>query len=163
MSMKRKGWLFEFPLIAKKNSSFPNGVEICPDPAGPNAHHWDATTNSLTFNKFSFNGMKKVDLHYVEFILDDRTQKDLRFPYNPQDAMWVVNGTTCPASDANCKYDTVVPLAVIGGETLLVINVNGKGKKLSFRLNFVEDGDDDTDPSNYYYWDPIINNRDGGI
>jgi hypothetical protein len=37
MRKKRKGWLFEFPLIATDDAASPKGIKISPDPYGPNA------------------------------------------------------------------------------------------------------------------------------
>jgi hypothetical protein len=160
MSKKRKGFLFRFPLIAKEKNGT---ITITPDSQGSCYKHWDSSTNTLSFSKDDFRFMSRDDHHYVEFTLEDRTSKKLRFPVNPKHAMWVINGQNCPTATDTCVYDTVEPLAVFDGDTLLAVNLNRvKGKQLGFALNFVKDGDDDTDPANYIPWDPIINNRDGG-
>ena len=161
MSKKRKGWLFEFPLIATEPTS--GKIVIEPDPAGSNFKHWNAGKKELTFYKKDFPPMKKGDHHYVEFTLDDQTTRKLRFPCNPEDAMWVITTARCPNKSDTCNYDIVQPLGVVEGDTLLAVNLNPVVGQLGFSLNFVKAGDDDTDPSKYIRWDPIINNRDGGI
>lgn len=161
---KHKGVMFGVPLIATDNQG---KVEIAPDPKGPNWKHWDPKTNTFTFSKDDFKAMDMVkeDHHYVEFTLvADTTKTGIRFPQNPENAMWVVNQARCPGPKDKCEYDVMKPLAVIGEDTLLAVNFNQKkGQIFGFTLNFVEKTTaDDTNPGNYIPWDPIGNNQDGG-
>lgn len=162
MMGKRKGVMFGVPLVATETQG---KINIEPDPKGPNWKHWDPKANTLTFSKDAFKDMERSDHHYVEFTLvDDATKAGIRFPRNPENAMWVVNQARCPGPKDKCEYDVMRPLAVIGEDTLLAVNFNTtKGQTFGFTLNFVEKTTaDDTNPGNFIPWDPIGSNEDGG-
>jgi hypothetical protein len=124
------------------------------------------TNNAWSSDHFVFSkrdhGMSSKDPHIVRFTLvNDLTGRDLRFPSDRHDAMWVQDGETCPQRDSPRDYSAFEPLMVIDeGRTLLAINRNNKKRKIGFTLNFLPEGDED--PSNSIPWDPIGDNQNGG-
>lgn len=133
----------------------------------PSSDLWDDSDDSLHFHK-DRHGMRKADYHLVEFILDDKTGDQLRFPAVPHDAMWVAEvedpqRPTCPDKDTKSNYDVLEPICVCdGGNRLLVRNENPREEAWSFTLNFVKPNADENDKASYVSWDPITQNHNGG-
>lgn len=132
-----------------------------------NSDLWDHSSQALRFHK-DHHGMKKHDYHLVEFVLDDHTGDDLRFPNSPHHAMWVSKvedpgHPTCPNKDSESNYEVLEPICVCdGGQRLIVRNDNPRVEQWAFTLNFVKRGQDDADADHYVSWDPITDNRNGG-
>ena len=154
--------IFDVPLIATENEVV---FTIKPDPRGANWKYWNEVTNTFSFQKDKFTGMKKKDHHLVQFrVVDDQTTTGIRFPTDPKNGMWVINEARCPGVTDTCQYDVMKPLAVIDDDTLLAVNFNEtKGQKFGFTLNFVRTNcADDTNPANFLPWDPGGDNQNGG-
>lgn len=127
---------------------------------------WDDPAGSLRFHK-DHHGMHQRDYHLVEFVLDDRTGDDLRFPTVPHDAMWVTKaserGGNCPNKDTESDYNVLEPICVCDdGRRLIVRNDNPRHEQWAFTLNFVKAGHEESDAARYVSWDPIVDNHNGG-
>lgn len=123
---------------------------------------WDESNGHFAFHKDQ-HGMRKQDYHLVEFVLDDKTGEQLRFPSSPHDAMWVAkvddpDHPICPDQSTAKDYDVIEPMCVCDdGRRLIVRNDNPREEHYSFTLN-LERGDGHERVS----WDPIIRNGNGG-
>lgn len=128
---------------------------------------WHTQDQALRFHKDQ-HGLKKQDFHLVEFTIDDKSGKGLRFPAAPHDAIWVtrIEGagkTACPDKTTGSNYDVLEPVCVTDdGKRLFVRNGNPQREQWAFTLNFVKAGDDQADADTFTSWDPIIDNHDGG-
>ena len=122
---------------------------------------YDHASETFTFDKNNHSNMKKVDYHYLEFVLVDQANTGLCFPPDPHDAMWVKrktgSGKTCPGPSDH-DYKVLHPMAVVDSTSLIVFNPNRNIEDWAFSLNFVHR----TDPTKTAQWDPIGNNQDGG-
>jgi hypothetical protein len=133
----------------------------------PESDIWDGDREQFVFHK-DRHGMHKHDYHLLEFVLDDRTGDDLRFPKVPHDAMWVAQADDaanrrCPDMNTVSNYDVMEPICVThDGKRLIVRNDNPRKEDWSFTLNFVKPGEDDSDKSRYVNWDPGGSNQNGG-
>ncbi len=114
------------------------------------------------------HGMKSHDYHLVEFVLDDRTGDDLKFPSVPHDAMWVAeagdrSNRKCPDLNTVSDYSVMEPICVTGdGKRLIVRNDNPREEEWAFTLNFVKQGQDEADRERFVNWDPVGSNHNGG-
>jgi hypothetical protein len=112
--------------------------------------------------------MRKQDYHLIEFVLDDRTGDQLRFPDAPHDAMWVARvedmaNALCPGKETPNDYEVLEPICVCdNGLRLIVRNENPRKEQWSFTMNFVKAGQSSDDADNYVSWDPITDNHNGG-
>lgn len=127
---------------------------------------WDQPDGALHFRK-DRHGMTKHDYHLVEFVLDDRTGDELRFPSTPHDAMWVIGAdegaSACPDESSVSDYEVIEPICVCDdGHRLIVRNHNPKVERWAFSLNFVQGQNDESNSGQYVRWDPIIHNQNGG-
>ncbi len=122
----------------------------------------DRTTDELVFDK-SKNNMKKADHYLIEFDLDDKSGLSLRFAPNPMEAFWVkMDSTECPkaASYSNEVYAVGIDKS---GEKLTVRNEDSRCAMFAYALRFLKKGADPNDPANYIPFDPIGDNRNGGV
>ena len=132
----------------------------------PRSSLWDAPEEQFHFHK-DHHGMKAHDYHLIEFVLDDHTGDELRFPKVPHDAMWVAEGAElanrkCPDMHTESDYSVMEPICVSGdGKRLIVRNDNPREEDWAFTLNFVKQGDDDSEPSVFVSWDPGGANHNG--
>jgi hypothetical protein len=100
----------------------------------------------------------------IKFMIDDPDRTGLLFPKSKLDAMWAH-----PVKDANgpCpKPGTTWPEfeafnVPAGGKTLMVKNRNSFEQLFKFSLNFTRDREDPDAP--LVCWDPIGDNRNGGL
>lgn len=128
---------------------------------------WDHSEGHLAFHK-ERHAMRKHDFHLVEFVLNDETGEDLRFPHSPHDAMWVAKAgdpanSTCPGPDTAHDYSIIEPLGVSDdGQRLIVRNDNPAEEHWAFTLNLVPGGKQQATAADYVSWDPIIKNGNGG-
>jgi hypothetical protein len=142
------------------------------DPGG--GYHFEAESD-LTGDgggEFHFHkdrhGMKSHDYHLAEFVLDDRTGDDLKFPPVPHDAMWVAEAgdpmnRKCPDINTVSDYSVMEPICVTADRKRLIVrNDNPREEEWAFTLNFVKRGEDDADQSRYVNWDPVGSNHNGG-
>jgi hypothetical protein len=133
----------------------------------PESDLWDESEEEFKFHK-DHHGMRKYDYHLVEFVLDDQTGDDLKFPSVPHDAMWVAEGgkratRVCPDKDTVSDYSVMEPICVCDGQKRLIVrNDNPRKEDWAFTLNFVKRGEDDSDKSRYVNWDPGGSNNNGG-
>lgn len=127
----------------------------------------DGAADEFHFHK-DRHGMKSHDYHLVEFVLDDRTGDDLRFPAVPHDAMWVseagdASNRKCPDANTVSDYSVMEPICVTGDRKRLIVrNDNPREEEWAFTLNFVKRGEDDADRGSYVNWDPVGSNHNGG-
>jgi hypothetical protein len=127
----------------------------------------DGADDEFHFHK-DRHGMKSHDYHLVEFVLDDRTGDDLKFPPVPHDAMWVAEAGNpsdrkCPDMDTVSDYSVMEPICVTGDRKRLIVrNENPREEQWAFTLNFVKRGEDDADRGHYVNWDPVGSNHNGG-
>lgn len=158
---RAKAMMHPVPLHASKDSAGNYRFE-------PHSDLWDPSRQELVFDK-SRHGMKKQDYHLVEFVLHDRTGDGLKFPSAPHDAMWVIEGDEpeereCPDMHSACNYDVMEPICVCDDrQRLIARNDNPRVEDWSFTLNFVKQGEDESDPSRYVNWDPGGTNKNGGL
>jgi hypothetical protein len=155
-----------------KATMHPVAVLATRDETGAYRFSADSDLSSDDGNEFDFHkdrhGMRKQDFHLVEFVLDDRTGEQLKFPHVPHDAMWVVrlddaSNPTCPDKDSVSDYSVMDPICVCDdGKRLIVRNDNPREEAWSFTLNFVPAGANDADANEYVSWDPIGTNHNGG-
>lgn len=120
----------------------------------------------LLFDKKA-DKLKTADHYQVEFELKDRTQFKLSFPDDPAAAIWVSAGRQdcapeCPTEQ--CRNEEVYGVEVCdSGKKLAVRNNNSKKEWVAFTLRFIKgSGPTDESPS-YLLFDPIIQNKNGGI
>ena len=106
--------------------------------------------------------MKKSDAHRIVFELANRSSKNLRFPDNAKDAMWVSDDDQdCPKS-AKHQDNIVKAIDVLDdGERLEVKNFNKVEGRHKFALIFI-DADDTSVPKKGIPYDPIWANQNGG-
>jgi len=142
------------------------------DPAGhyhfkPESDLWNEAEQDFAFHK-DRHGMRAHDYHLVEFVLDDQTGDDLKFPPVPHDAMWVSEGAEranrkCPDMNTVSDYSVMEPICVCdGGERLIIRNDNPRKEDWAFTLNFVKRGENPAERSRYVSWDPGGTNQNGG-
>jgi hypothetical protein len=125
----------------------------------------DVNGDQIEFNKDKINGMKKKEHFLVTFTLLDNSGLNLRFVKPKEDSMWAkivqgVTGNSCPTQGttphqfrATDRTDT----------TLTVKNKDDDKEYIMFALNFIPQGGNDSDPSQYVQYDPIGDNRNGGL
>ena len=104
--------------------------------------------------------MKQSDPHTIVFELANRSKLDLRFPQNPDDAMWVApDDQTCPDNAQHQKQVVFATNVSADGEQLTVKNHNRDKKRFKFALNFhvTKDGQTKRIP-----FDPVWDNQNGG-
>ena len=104
--------------------------------------------------------MKQSDAHLIVFELANRSKVDLRFPDNPDDAMWVApDDQTCPNHAMHQKQVVFATNVSDDGEQLTVKNNNRHKQRLKFALNFegVFNGQ-----KKICQFDPIWENQNGG-
>lgn len=162
-----KGHLFDIRVIAEGER---DNVTFCVDPdpriecKPQQVNNGQVETCRLVFNKWTAK-MKKKDHFLIQYILIDRTGLNLRFPDNIHEAFWVhpadKENPVCPEQACNAEMlaqvsQEVKALAVIGDDTLLVLNKDSNVEWYSFVLNFI--GDDGSTAR----WDPIKDNQNGG-
>jgi hypothetical protein len=144
-------------VIATQDSTAPHGVrfEIESDHKGGK--------DLLVFDK-THDGMKKHDSYRVEFDLDDKTTFKLQFAPSLADAIWVSPGSqqAPPCPTQKCDNGEFTPVDV-SKKKLTVVNLDSSVEKMAFTLRFLKEGDDPSNPANYIPFDPITDNRDGGI
>lgn len=146
-------------LMATKDAS---GVHFAPE-----SDLWSGSNSKFAFHK-DHHGMRKQDYHLIEFVLDDRTGDQLRFPDAPHDAMWVARvedmaNALCPGKETPSDYEVLEPICVCdNGLRLIVRNENPRKEQWSFTMNFVKAGQSSDDADNYVSWDPITDNHNGG-
>ena len=105
--------------------------------------------------------MKTSDAHTIVFELANRSSKTLRFPPNPDDAMWVAaDDQNCPGNACHQKQVVFGTGVSSDGEQLTVKNHNKDKKRFKFVLNFQETKKDGTTQRVPY--DPIWANQNGG-
>lgn len=102
--------------------------------------------------------MKKRDPHKVVFELVNESSYDLRFPNDPDDAIWVgADDTQCPNS--KCANPEIKPKSVSPDrECLTVLNLNSRAKRFKFSLVF-----EDAASGKRHLFDPIWVNKNGGV
>jgi hypothetical protein len=128
---------------------------------------WNDAENHFAFHK-DRHGMKKQDYHLIEFVLDDETGEDLRFPNAPHEAMWVakvddLEHPVCPDRASESDYGVIEPMCVCdGGKRLIVRNDNPREEHYSFTLNFERGAEGANAAPEQVSWDPIIKNGNGG-
>lgn len=120
---------------------------------------------SLVFSKDQIAGMKKNDAHEVTFTLVQEQGMSLEFASPPDRAMWVNRGTandipSCPTSQP-AKNNAVFHATSSQGKTLVAINKNPQKCFYRFSLNFVDPNG--SDPNYLYCFDPVGDNRNGGV
>jgi len=148
------------PLLATKDDSGEYHFE-------PDSDIWDDSRDEFVFSK-DRHGMRRHDYHLLEFVLNDRTGDDLRFPESPHDAMWVMavddpEHRACPDMHTVSNYDIMEPVCVCDDQKRLIVrNDNPRKENWSFTLNFVRPGEDQSDPSRFVSWDPGGLNQNGG-
>lgn len=117
-----------------------------------------AEIERLDFSKDALK-MKKRDWHEIDFMLDDPSGT-LAFHPDKWEAIWVARGTetqapACP--DRRCRDEGVYPQWVKDRQ-LRLRNHNAERCLLSFRLNFVQAGEQEI----VAWLDPVIRNGNGG-
>lgn len=118
----------------------------------------------IEFDKNKSNGMKKKDRFLVRFNLDDQTGWDLRYVKPKERAMWakVVSKVDDPCPKQGDKLGQFKAVQRID-DALIVRNNDDDQELIKFALNFIRDDGDDKDPSQYVQYDPIGDNRNGGV
>ena len=124
----------------------------------------------IQFNKDNTPNMKKNEHYIVTFTLIDNTGLELRYvqwPNNsPEDgAMWVKVVTdpsdpTCPAPNSHLQQFKAKD---VKDTVLTVKNKDDDIEYLKFALNFIPKNGNDSNPAQYVQYDPIGDNRNGGI
>jgi hypothetical protein len=133
----------------------------------PQSDLWNESEQDFSFHK-DHHGMKAHDYHLVEFVLHDETGDGLKFPRQPHDAMWVAEGAErakrkCPDMHTANDYSVMEPICVSGDRRRLIVrNDNPRREDWAFTVNFVKDGEDESDRSRYVNWDPGGTNHNGG-
>lgn len=151
----------------------PVAVRVSKDGSGkygfaPESDIWDETRDEFVFHK-DRHGMRGHDYHLLEFVLDDQSGDQLRFPKVPHDAMWVSKGheepgeRVCPDMNTVSDYEVMEPISVSPDrQRLIVRNDNPRKDHWVFTMNFVKQGQDESDHSRFVSWDPGGNNQNGG-
>lgn len=118
----------------------------------------------IEFNKDSHKGMKKSDRFLVRFNLDDQTGQNLRFVKHKENAMWakVVQDVNDPCPQQGDHLNQFKADQVID-DALVVKNRDDDRELIKFALNFIRKGGDDRNPAEYVQYDPIGENKNGGI
>ncbi|HMI41340.1 MAG TPA: hypothetical protein VK485_08955 [Sphingomicrobium sp.] len=124
------------------------------------------SNDRLKFYKNS-NNMKADDFYLLDFCLDDKTDaKDLQFVSDLNEVLWTkttADPKECLSSRPGTSYNEFRAIAVPTPTNLLVVNDDSHTQLFTFALNFVRGGADDTDPANFITYDPIGDNKNGGI
>jgi hypothetical protein len=121
-----------------------------------------AGKDKFRFNKNS-NNMKKTDVYLVQYVLTNAAAFNLKFPQNPDNAMWVCQVANEQQANATCQntqcpvVNEVKAIARLSDNTILAINADSATAWYVFTLNFEETGN-----PNYVQWDPINGNQNGG-
>lgn len=103
--------------------------------------------------------MWKIDYYIVEFDLDDRTGRGLRFAPDKDEAFWVNTGPVdapSPPCPTTPSFSDEIHALAVDGCKLIVRNENNTIANFSYSLGFV------TEDGNQIRLDPGGENRDGG-
>jgi hypothetical protein len=119
----------------------------------------------LVFDKR--HGMHKHDDHKIVFKLA-RGRSQIRFTRNLANVLWVAKVASatdpCPSNSAHIPGEFFAYKVNDDQDELSIINTNMARELLAFRLNFVPKGQDDISSGQQYIaYDPITDNRDGGL
>ena len=124
----------------------------------------------IDFNKDNTPNMKKREHYIVTFTLIDNTGLELRYVQwpakSPEDgAMWVKvvtdpNDPTCPAPNSHLHQFKAISVT---NSVLTVRNKDMNEEYLKFALNFIKKDGNDNNPAEYIQYDPIGDNKNGGI
>lgn len=124
----------------------------------------------IVFNKNDTPNMKKHDRYLVTFTLIDKTNLQLRYvqwPTNkPEDgAMWakVVTDPSDPSCPAPNSHLQQFKATNVTNTVLTVKNKDDDIEYFKFALNFIPKNGDDSKPNEYVQYDPIGDNRNGGL
>jgi hypothetical protein len=142
------------------------------DPREPQGVKFDFTSDKknsrgrLEFDK-KVDSMPKADFYEVEFDLDDQSGLKLRFPSDVKEAMWTSDGSqggvpSCPES-AHHNNEFRATGVNGNGSKLTVRNDDSRVENIAFTLRFLPDGKDSSDPRNFIHYDPVVENRNGGL
>jgi hypothetical protein len=128
--------------------------------SGPNVNG-----DQIEFNKDKINGMKKKEHFIVLFTLVDNSGLNLRYVKPKENSMWArvvqnVIGNLCPPQGQTPHQFRATGVT---DNTLTVRNKDDDRELIMFALNFIPHGGNDSDPSQYVQYDPIGDNRNGGL
>ena len=156
-----KGKLYTVELVASRNAA--NAIVFDVGSAnGLNPTKTSTGKDKFRFNKNS-NNMNQSDVYLVQYVLTNAAAFNLKFPQNPDDAMWVCQVANEQQANTTCQntqcpvVNEVKAIARLSDNTLLAVNKDPAQAWYVFTLNFEEAGN-----PNYVQWDPINGNQNGG-
>ncbi len=124
-------------------------------------------TRTLVFDK-TVDKMKKEEDYRVEFNLNNCTKADLRFSEIATEVLWAkeISKPSDPCPDQKCYLGGIFyvdPATQIKAAKLTVINMDMDRLLFAFALNFVRKGEVEGPNTKYICYDPIGENRNGGV
>ena len=131
---------------------------------------WEMQSKFKKDKQLVFNNERIGDEFLITFDLDDKTGLNLVCPDNLDDAMWVSAGVEkgdpqCPKLTA-CHNEVFQAVGVSpnGNPTKLTVrNKNNKVENIAFSLRYLPKNKDQNDPGNFVIFDPISQNKNGGV
>jgi len=157
-----KAKLYQVEVIAFDDSSAPKGVGFRMKSSLKNGKGY------LEFYKTN-NGMHGDEFYLIEFSLTDDTKhpaRDLKFVSDLAHVVWtkITNDPNeCLNSWPGNSYSEFQAISVPTSDSLIVLNLDSQQQLFAFALNFVSGLDSDSDPANFITYDPIGENRNGGV
>lgn len=146
-------------------------VHVQPDASSANGYHFWMEENGAEEDKIFFckdrDGMMRKEHYQVDFKLHNEKGARLRFSEKLDQVLWakIVNpGDKCP--DSPCYLPGVFYVAKqsdIKPLKLTVVNTDMDVLNFAFAFNFVEKGQSEGPMTDYICFDPIGENRNGGV
>ncbi len=125
---------------------------------------WSMTSSEKKSNgNLRFYRKDHEDSWVVEFTLHDKTGRDLVFPDNLNDALWVKKANDPKdCCEQASTYPALTPTGLDSTKTVLTCaNTNKVKEDLAFTLRAIPRGKDQSKPTNYVEYDPIVENKNG--
>lgn len=146
-------------------------IYVEPDPNSDNGYGFSMKENgsqksTLVFDKNS-DGMKKAEHYQLDIKLHNEKGADLRFSEKMDKVLWakaIQPGEKCP--DSPCFLNGIFYVADPGdikATKLTVVNTDMDWLNFAFALNFVPKGEVEGPATKYICYDPIGENRNGGV
>jgi hypothetical protein len=144
-------------IYAKPDTTKPSGYDLWMEKDGQK-------TDRLIFDKTN-DKIKTTENYDVQFKLHNKENANLRFATFTDKALWAkpVEDLSEPCPDQACFMNGVFYLESVDKDQLSVINTNPAPQLFKFAINLMPDGTVENEDTTYIWFDPIGENRNGGL
>jgi hypothetical protein len=149
--------VMKIDIYAKPDTTKPSGYDVWMEENS-------RKTDRLVFDKTKDN-MKKTENYDVRFKLHNKDNANLRFATPTDKALWAkpVEDLSEPCPDQACFMNGVFYLDSVDRDELSVINTDPAAQLFKFAINLVPEGTVEDENTTYVWFDPIGENRNGGL